>query len=96
MGNRYRLDPDGAGVTDTVREMPDRGDHEAAARAAGSRPRRSYSAIIPVDADDCDTVFEVRFRYLHDPRAVASIYLPTLPKTRSAAFLRGLRNMGRP
>ncbi|MCY4485189.1 MAG: hypothetical protein OXC12_20150 [Spirochaetaceae bacterium] len=72
VGNRYRLDPDGVLEVDEVREMPVAEITEAAARGCGFASRDGLiRQLIPVDADDCATVFEVRFRYLHDPRAVA-------------------------
>ncbi len=72
VGNRYRLDPDGVLEVDEVREMPVAEITEAAARGCGFASRDGLiRQLIPVGAGDCATVFEVRFRYLHDPRAVA-------------------------
>ena len=70
VGNRYRLNADGVVAVDHVREAPVAQITDAAARASGFASRDALlRQLSPAGAGHHpDTVFEVRFRYLPDPR----------------------------
>ena len=70
VGGRYRLNADGVVAVDEVREAPVARITDAAARASGFPSRDALlRQLFPAGAGHHpDTVFEIRFHYLPDPR----------------------------
>ena len=95
VGNRYRLDADGVLEVDEVRETPVAEITEAAARACGfaSRDILMRQLIRAGARDRADTVFEVRFHYLRDPRAAAVDVSADVTEDTLRGLLARLHNM---
>ena len=70
VGNRYRLNAGGVVAVDDVRAVPVVRITDAAARASGfpSRDALLRQLVPPGARNSPDTVFEVRFHYVRDPR----------------------------
>ena len=94
VGNRYRLNADGVLEVDEVRETPVGEITEAAARACGFASRDALLWQLTRAAGvRADTVFKVRFHYLHDPRAAAVDVSADVAEDALRDLLARLRNM---
>ena len=95
VGNRYRLNADGVVAVDDVREAPVAQITDAAARASGFTSRDALlRQLFPAGpGHHPDTVFEIRFHYLPDPRAPAEDVAADVAEEVLQDLLARLRNM---
>ena len=95
VGGRYRLNADGVVAVDEVREAPVARITDAAAHASGFPSRDALlRQLFPAGAGhNPETVFEVRFHYLPDPRTPAADVSADVAEDVLQDLLARLRNM---
>ena len=95
VGGRYRLNADGVVAVDEVRKVPVAQITDAAARASGFASRDALlRQLLPARAGTHpETVFEIRFHYLPDPRTPVADVSADVAEEILQDLLARLRNM---